>query len=75
MEGRIDKYLDRGYGSCFLKDFRIAKLVQDSLLKFDGDRYRPFAWVVMPKTSFAADAIGRVGAQTVDAFAQVVHGA
>jgi REP element-mobilizing transposase RayT len=48
MQQRIDKYLDQGYGECFLKDSRIAKLVQDSLLKFDGDRYHLFAWCVMP---------------------------
>ena len=48
---RIDKYLDQGYGSCFLRDPRIAKIVQDSLLKFDGVRYTLFAWVVMPNHS------------------------
>jgi REP element-mobilizing transposase RayT len=48
MQERIERYLDQGYGSCFLKDLRIAKLVQDSLLKFDSDRYRLSAWVVMP---------------------------
>jgi putative DNA methylase len=48
LQARIDKYLDQGYGGCFLKDFRVAKLAQDSLLKSDGDRYRLFAWVVMP---------------------------
>src|ERR687895_193574 len=48
---RIEKYLDQGYGSCFLKDSRIAKIVQDSLLKFDGIRYDFFAWVVMPNHS------------------------
>lgn len=48
MQQRIERYLDQGYGECFLKDERIAKLVQDSLLKFDGDRYRLLAWCVMP---------------------------
>ena len=48
LQGRIEKYLDQGYGEALLKDFNVAKLVQNSLLKFDGTRYRLFAWVVMP---------------------------
>ena len=27
----VENYLDKGFGSCFLKDERIAKLVEDSL--------------------------------------------
>ena len=45
---RVEKYLDQGYGEAFLKDPRVATMVQDSLLKFGGLRYRLFAWVVMP---------------------------
>jgi putative DNA methylase len=45
---RVEKYLDSGYGQCFLRDLRIAKLVQASLLAFDGLRYQLFAWVIMP---------------------------
>ncbi len=48
MRQRIDKYLDQGYGECYLKDLEIAKMVQDSLLKHDGERYKLFAWCVMP---------------------------
>ena len=48
LQKRIERYLDQGFGSAFLKDHRIATLVQNSLLKFDGIRYRLFAWVVMP---------------------------
>src|SRR5687768_10046001 len=43
-----EKYLDRGYGQCFLKILAVAQIVKDSLLKYDGDRYKLFAWVVMP---------------------------
>src|SRR5690242_19301569 len=39
MRQRIDKYLDQGYGECYLRDQRMAKLVQDSLLKYDELRY------------------------------------
>ena len=45
---RVEKYLDEGYGQAFLKNTRVANMVQNSLLKFDGLRYRLFAWVVMP---------------------------
>lgn len=45
---RIEKYLDKGIGECFLKDPRIAGLVQNSLLHFDGEHYRLISWVVMP---------------------------
>jgi REP element-mobilizing transposase RayT len=48
MQQRIDRYLDQGYGNSFLRDPRIAKLVQDSMLKYDGVRYHLFAWCVMP---------------------------
>jgi len=48
MQQRIEKYLDQGYGECFMNDSSIAKLVQDSLLKFDGERYKLFAWCIMP---------------------------
>ena len=44
---RIDAYLDRGYGSCYLREDRIAKMVQEALLHFDGERYVLHAWVVM----------------------------
>jgi REP element-mobilizing transposase RayT len=44
----IELGLDAGHGSCRLGDPRIAQLVQDALLYFDGVRYRLFAWVVMP---------------------------
>jgi len=45
---RIDAYLDRGYGSCYLKDPRLAEIVQNALLHFDGERYALHAWSVMP---------------------------
>jgi REP element-mobilizing transposase RayT len=45
---RIEAYLDRGAGSAWMNDPRIADKVQDALLFFDGLRYRLQAWVVMP---------------------------
>jgi REP element-mobilizing transposase RayT len=48
LRKRIEHYLDQGYGECHLRDARVAKTVQKSLLFFDGERYRLTAWVIMP---------------------------
>jgi REP element-mobilizing transposase RayT len=48
LQRRIERYLDQGYGAASLKVPEVAKIVQESLLKFDGSRYRLFSWVVMP---------------------------
>jgi REP element-mobilizing transposase RayT len=52
---RIDAYLDRGHGSCYLRDDRLAEIVQNALLHFDNQRYRLHAWVVMPNHVHALD--------------------
>ena len=44
----LDQYEDAGKGSCYLKDDRIAKLVQDALLFHDGKRYKLLNWCIMP---------------------------
>lgn len=45
---RIESHLDKGIGECHLRKPEIARLVQDSLLHFDGKRYRLLSWVIMP---------------------------
>ena len=45
---RIEKYLDQGYGSCWLRKPEIAETVQGSLLYFDAVRYKLISWVIMP---------------------------
>jgi REP element-mobilizing transposase RayT len=45
---RIEIYADAGHGQCFLKDGRIKKLVEDSLLFFNETRYHLYEWNVMP---------------------------
>jgi len=45
---KIERYLDGGFGSCFMKDARIAREVSNALLHFDGQRYNLAAWCVMP---------------------------
>lgn len=44
----LEKYLDRGYGQCFLRRREVAEIVRDSIKKFDQERYKLFAWVIMP---------------------------
>jgi putative transposase len=42
------RYLDRGYGACALRETRLARMVYDARLHFDGDRYSMGDFVVMP---------------------------
>ncbi len=48
LRKRIAKYEDAGHGEGWLRDPRIAALVEDALLHFDGERYRLIAWCIMP---------------------------
>ena len=48
MRKRIELFLDSGYGSCCLRDRRVAEVIRDTLLKWNGIRYRLIAWVIMP---------------------------
>jgi putative DNA methylase len=43
-----EKYFDRGYGQCFLRVVQVARIVKETLLKYDGVKYKLFAWVIMP---------------------------
>ena len=47
LRKRVELYLDQGFGECHLKDPRVAELVQNAMLFFDGERYRLTAWVIM----------------------------
>ena len=44
----VENYLDRGCGSCYLRDEGVAELVEKSLLFYDAKKYRLTAWVIMP---------------------------
>lgn len=48
LRWRVEEHLDRGYGNARLREPRVAALVEDALLHFDGERYKLCAWVVMP---------------------------
>ena len=45
---KLDKYMDAGHGSCWMRCDRIARVVADALQHFEGERYRLFAWCIMP---------------------------
>ncbi len=45
---RLESWLDAGYGSCALARPDVRQAVQDCLLRFDGDRLRLHAAVIMP---------------------------
>jgi len=45
---KFEEYLDRGRGSCLLREQRAAAVVEENWLHFDGQHYRLLAWVVMP---------------------------
>ena len=45
---RIEAYLDAGHGSCVLRQPEAAQIVIETWLRFDDERYRLLAFVVMP---------------------------
>jgi putative transposase len=45
---KVETWLDRGHGVCWLRQEGIAGLVEQIVLEADGHDYRMLAWVVMP---------------------------
>jgi putative transposase len=45
---KLEAFLDKGHGSCILRQGGSAKIVQEALLFLHGKRYELIAWVVMP---------------------------
>jgi REP element-mobilizing transposase RayT len=44
----LETYLDRGRGQCYLRQSRIARIVEEAVRFFHDERYILRAWVVMP---------------------------
>ncbi len=44
---KLEAWLDRGMGECWLRQSRVATLVETVLRQFDGTHYRLQAWVLM----------------------------
>lgn len=45
---QVERYLDVGYGKCYLNKAEIAKMVALSFNHFNNVRYRLHAWCIMP---------------------------
>jgi type I restriction enzyme R subunit/putative DNA methylase len=45
---KIEEWLDAGTGCCALRHPQVADIVQETLLKYDGERYKLIVWCVMP---------------------------
>jgi len=45
---KVERYLNAGNGSCYMKDPRIALLMRNALFHFNDKRYSIAAWCVMP---------------------------
>ena len=62
---KIEHYLDKGHGACWLRQPAVAEMVQDNLRHFDGQRYHLLAWCVMPNhvhmNAFALASLKRTG--------------
>jgi len=48
LRKRIEEYEDSGHGECWLRDPRIAQIMQEALHHFNGERYHLLEWCVMP---------------------------
>ena len=62
---RVERFLDNGYGACWLRQPAIASLVTDALRHFDNQRYTLHAWCVMPNHVHAV--VQPLGAHTLAA--------
>ena len=45
---RIERWLDAGMGCCALRHPQVAQVTEETLLIFDGKKYRLLAWCIMP---------------------------
>jgi putative transposase len=45
---RLERWLDTGFGACYLREPRCARMVAEALHFFDGERYDLASFVIMP---------------------------
>jgi REP element-mobilizing transposase RayT len=55
---KLEDYLDRGHGDCFLRDPRIAELMERTMRFHHSQRFDLLAWVVMPNHIHALFQVG-----------------
>jgi len=57
---KLEEYLDRGLGECFLRKPSIATLVETAMTHHHGERFKMLAWVIMPNHVHALIEVGQV---------------
>ncbi len=55
---KLEEYLDRNHGECFLRHPRVAALTENALRFHHGQRFDLLAWVVMPNHVHALLKVG-----------------
>ena len=45
---KLEAWLDRGHGECWLRRQNVAELIETVFLETDGHDYRMQAWIIMP---------------------------
>jgi REP element-mobilizing transposase RayT len=55
---KVEAYLDRSHGECFLRDPRVATLMENAMRFHHGQRFDLLAWVVMPNHVHALFQVG-----------------
>ncbi len=68
LRKKIAKYEDNGIGECYLKKSSIAKVIQDTLLYYDADKYHLLEWSIMPNHVHVLIQVKRG-----DALASIIH--
>ena len=63
---QIETWLDSGMGCCALKHSDLAAILQETILKFDGSRYRLITWCIMPNHV-------HVLMETIDALSKIMQ--
>lgn len=48
FSSQTERWLDAGYGSCLLRDPEIRRIVEGSLMHFNGTRHDHLGWAIMP---------------------------
>ncbi len=48
FNARIEHWLDQGMGACLFADADARRVLADCLMRFEGERVKHEAWVIMP---------------------------
>ena len=48
FSAKLERWLDQGMGSCLFADPDARRVLAECLMRFDGERVRHQAWVIMP---------------------------